>query len=364
MTETLTITRIPVPDSLDAPDARLFRAIASLGTLVCRHESGLTDFDQTPEEILPGWQDQKDRTQVGYAAERDGDVVGVVTISIPHAEGNRSLEFEHLVHPDRWGDGIEQALLAVVEDEARSRGIPVIQCYTLHRAGTPADPLVPGTGWGSVPADDRQSRLLLAAGFTLEQVERNSTLDLAQPLDEVALRLAEAERAAGADYRRVEWTSPTPPHLAASFGYTVSRMSTDVPSGDLEWAEEVWDVDRVERRDARLAASGMTVSIAAVEHVPTGSIVAYNELAVSADPGATTHQWGTLVLKEHRGHRLGTIVKCANILRWRDLVPGSPRISTFNAEENRPMLDINEAIGFVPASYAGAWKKVLDLGAA
>ncbi len=216
--------------------------------------------------------------------------------------------------------------------------------------------LVPRTGWGRVPAI-ALSDLLEARGYDLEQVERNSEFDLHADPAPLRRALDEAQTFAGADYRVLQWMLPTPPEFRDGFAAVLARLSTDAPSGDMDFVAEEWDADRVVRREAQLTGAGQAVSVVAVEHVPSGELVAYNELLISADRSGVTHQFGTLVSKEHRGHRLGMIVKCANLLRWRELMPASSVVSTFNAEENRPMLSINEAIGFVPVSYAGAWQK-------
>ncbi|MET0813410.1 MAG: GNAT family N-acetyltransferase [Microbacterium sp.] len=356
----LTITRIPVPATLDAPDAGAFLATSRIADEVCRYYAGHDYFDEDPAEQLPGWLDQTDRLQIGYTAEREGEIVGALTMMIPLEEGANNIEFDVMVPPAHLGRGVEAPLFEVLDAEARSHGRTVVQTWTLHKPDLSGPQLPSPTGWGSIPADDPQTQLMLARGFSFEQAERNSVFDLTGSFEGVEAMLADALRAAGDDYRLITWTSPTPDEYKDGFAYVISRMSTDVPTGEIVWAPEAWDAARVERRDKRLLAGGHTVSVACALHVPTGTIVAYNELVIAADHTAPTHQWGTLVLKEHRGHRLGALVKCANLVRWRELMPGSPRVSTFNAEENRPMLDINEAIGFVPASYAGAWKKTLD----
>lgn len=52
------------------------------------------------------------------------------------------------------------------------------------------------------------------------------------------------------------------------------------------------------------------------------------------------------------------LLKLANIEHLERVRPGHPAITTFNAEENRHMLSVNEAVGFVATAYEGAWKKL------
>jgi GNAT superfamily N-acetyltransferase len=354
----LAVSRIVVPETLETADAGPFLEMVRIANAVCVADAGHDYLHETAAEVLGFWQDQSDWTQVGYAAERGGRILGAVKIMISSEDDVSSIEFDLMVDPEHWGEGVEEALLAATEAEARARGLRTIQTWTLHRPDTAGPRLAPPTGFGTIPAEDRQTVFMRENGFSLEQVERNSVFDLRGSFDVVERKLADAVDAAGRDYQLVMWTAPTPAEYLDGFAEVLARMSTDAPAAGLVIDEQHWDAERVRRRDARQRTQGLTVSVACVQHIPTGAIAAYNELAIAEHDGAT-QQYGTLVLKDHRGHRLGTIVKCANLLRWRELVPESPRVSTFNAEENRPMLDINEAIGFVPASYAGAWKKVL-----
>jgi hypothetical protein len=138
-------------------------------------------------------------------------------------------------------------------------------------------------------------------------------------------------------------------------------MSTDSPAGAMEFDEQIWDAERVERMDDRLIAQGCTGLIGAAQHIETGELAAYTELYLLGDDHSRpTSQNDTLVLREHRGHRLGALIKCETLLRWRELMPRSTRVLTNNAEENRPMLAINEEMGFEPIAYAGMWQKTLD----
>ena len=63
----------------------------------------------------------------------------------------------------------------------------------------------------------------------------------------------------------------------------------------------------------------------------------------------TVEAWGTLVLGEHRGHRLGLAMKARGLQELqRRIGPERTRVLTCNAEQNAHMVAINERLGFRP----------------
>lgn len=321
--------------------------------------TGRDDDCLTASELLSTRSSTPDRDRLHWAIELGGDTVGRCALDILHDDGGETAFVTVALLRRAWGRGIGPAAYAQMEQLAQDAGVRKLLHWSEHHdADPPLARIDSPTGAGSAPLD-RTARFLQRTGFRLEQVERGSSLAWRESTGEHlrSLRDDAAEHAAG--YRVVQWTMPTPDDHVDGYAWMKSRMSTDVPDGDLGMPEETWDVQRVRREESRLMQRGWTLLVTAAQHVVTGELCAFNELALGQDEAATTHQFDALVLSEHRGHRLGMLVKTAGLPAWRDQHPLSPRVTTWNAEENRPMLSINEAIGFTPIAYEGAWRKDL-----
>ncbi|MCW2681837.1 MAG: N-acetyltransferase, GCN5-related protein [Frankiales bacterium] len=63
------------------------------------------------------------------------------------------------------------------------------------------------------------------------------------------------------------------------------------------------------------------------------------------------------MLREHRGHRLGALVKAAVLRDVARQLPQVRRITTINEEGNAPMVAVNESLGFRPAGQLSNWSR-------
>ena len=107
-----------------------------------------------------------------------------------------------------------------------------------------------------------------------------------------------------------------------------------------------------EYEEAHVARGRAVLTAGAVRD---GRLVAFTDLQVPLAAPRRAQQAGTLVLREHRGHRLGARMKAAVL---REVAAGYPdlrRITTYNFEGNRPMVAVNEALGFRPAGQLSTW---------
>lgn len=352
-----TIDELTIPATLDAPGAADFIDMVTARNAVETFGFGSPDLEYSAEELLPGWLDTEYEPKRLLVARVAGRIVarGCFEIRTEGAPDVAWLIIE--VSPEFRGRGIGTALLAALEDLAAAGGRTTLQLYGLARE-LPGERLESPTGFGSLPLADPGVAFVSHRGFSLEQVERASRLAL--PVADIEHRLAAAVERSGPDYRVHTWVDRTPERWLPDIAMLATRMSTDAPAAGMDATEEVWTVERVLAQEEAQSASPRHQLLAAVEHVPSGRLAGYTELSVPPQLHRAVGQEDTIVLKEHRGHRLGMLLKVANLAHLQREYPGRPSVVTFNAEENRHMLSVNEAVGFEAVAYEGAWKKTIE----
>jgi GNAT superfamily N-acetyltransferase len=274
------------------------------------------------------------------AAMTGDDVVGALRLLFPLLYNQTIALVDIAVHPAHRRRGVGSTLLAEAGRIAAARG----RTELLGEVDEPG----PGSA-GRAFAEHH--------GWSCDLLETRR--DLVLPADEARLSALEAEaRAAGPGYAVVTWRDRTPDELLADRALLEQRMSTDAPHGDLPVGEERWDAARVREHESAVLARGRTVFSAGA--VSDGRLVAFTDLHVPLDRPQRAQQGATLVLREHRGHRLGARVKAAVLREIAAQLPQVRRISTYNSEGNAPMVAVNEALGFEPAGRLSTWSRRLS----
>jgi GNAT superfamily N-acetyltransferase len=369
-TATWAITPVPAPATLDDPDAWALHGAAAVSHAVDLDHYGHTDIAYSARYLLARLHEQTYARRTWLVATepegvgRADAVRGLAMVVLP-AQGNDHAAFvDVLVHPEHRGHGIGSALVEIGERLAREAGRTTVISGSEHPGEPPADDpmaLEAPTGSGRIRADDPSVRFALARGYAFGQAERYSMLEL--PVDPALLSRLHDDAAAhaGRGYRLVTWQDVTPDAWVDHLALLETRMTTDPPNGEIDYREEPWDAARVRAYEAQRAEGGHGYAVVAAEHLASGALAGFTMLEYPWDEPEVLFQEDTIVLEEHRGHRLGTWMKVAMLQQIGDLRPGARRVHTWNAEENEHMLGINVALGFRPQAVGAVWQKTLAL---
>nr|WP_297430560.1 GNAT family N-acetyltransferase [uncultured Actinotalea sp.] len=295
-------------------------------------------------------------------APQADDVVGTAFVVLPQHSNQHLTEISLAVRPGDRGRGAGTALLEAAESLALAAGRSTLLVETEHRgepaAGAPGV-LEPASGAGRIRADEPGARLCRNRGYVLEQAARYSVLDLPVAPTHLGRLHDDAAARAGSAYRLVSWQDRAPEERLADWALLETRMSTDDPLAGIDYREDPWDAERLRRYEEQVAAAGRGYLAVAAEHVATGVLAGFTLVQWEHDRPPAVLQDSTIVLAEHRGHRLGMLVKAGLLLRLAEARPEARRVHTWNAEENAFMLAINVALGFRPAGVSGEWQKRL-----
>lgn len=303
---------------------------------IVQADAALRPYDDSRpwETFVAGLREPRsDKRITRFLVVRDGEAVAVGDVCLPVIDNTHLAELGLIVHPDHRRSGVGTLLLAELERRAAAAG------RTSWTGGFEAPLEAPGPGHGFAARH----------GYDVVSGERLKCLTL--PADGTSPahweQLAAEVATHAGDYRIELFEGHVAPERVAGFCALLSRFHEEIPLGDLDLQDMDWDAARLAEHEARMEATRQAW-FGAVALDAADTVVAFTELAVDTAHPVRTWVGGTLVLPEHRGHRLGLAVKLASHTRLRERFPQCRAVLTGNADVNAPMNAVNERLGYVP----------------
>jgi GNAT superfamily N-acetyltransferase len=272
--------------------------------------------------------------QTWLATDDAGEPVGAYVAELPQHENRKNAFVQIIVAPSRRRRGAGRLLLEHLAGQAARAGRELLMGYS--RIGSP------GTAFARVTG----------CREGLMEVRRRQDLgeELFQRLP--ALRTAALPYASGYSLR--SWDGPAPADLVDGLCAVYTALG-DAPH-DEAFEPATFNADRLRDEEERIVARGYRwYSVAAVERA-SGEVAAVTQVNVHP----VQPEWGwqaiTAVTRHHRGHRLGMLVKVAMLELLTEREPALRHVVTYNAEQNRHMVAVNEQLGYQVIDHFQAWE--------
>lgn len=281
-----------------------------------------------------------DRPVAGFWVARvDGRPVAYADLELPWRENTTTAAVRGHVHPDHRRRGIGRRLWDTAVDEARAVGRTRV--YGGAMDATPGGWVL--EAWGLVPTDAR---------YAVRRVDLHATPGGTWQ------RLHDEAAAHAAEYELVRLVGPTPDELLDQMA-GLHEAINDAPANDADEEPATFDAQRVRDYDAALAGRRQTVHRVLARHRDTGDWAGLSILCVDEFSPVVAFQEDTSVVRAHRGHRLGLLMK-AEMLRWvAEERPEVAAVDTWNAVTNHHMIAVNERLGACVVAHFQGYR--LDL---
>jgi GNAT superfamily N-acetyltransferase len=286
---------------------------------------------QVPSERVEAYVASIDDAVVasGLAWYSDVDNLDIINVHVAVAPANR-------------GNGFGSGLLDVLMDRAVELGRRVVLA----------------SSW--IPFDRRDDHPFLSFagrhGFAVANVEVRRVLDL--PVDQRRLGdwRTQAE-AMHAGYRIETVRGDVPDRWVPSLVEAMNLLGKDMPTGDIVFEPRGMTPEIFAAREDRQRRAGNQM-LRAIALNADDVVAGFTTMMVPDGPGAV-HQYGTLVRRSHRGHRLGLALKTAALVELQASHPERKQVETENSEQNASMVAINDLMGFRPVEFHTGFQRKL-----